>query len=165
MIVTAFGPFGRFSSNPSEVLGRVIFGDRLVVLPVSYRAVDRFLDTVGVDTVMLMLGVAGCAAEMRIEHVARYANGGTADIEGECRPREGDHFLQGRLWEGVDLRSDCWRESRDAGDYLCNYIYYESSRRFPNMKAGFVHIPPFSAVPIQLQACRLRRLLHKISIA
>jgi pyrrolidone-carboxylate peptidase len=166
MIVTAFGPFGRFRVNPSEVIGRMVFGKRLVVLPVSYRAVDEFLDSIPQGTEsMLMLGVASKAKEVRVERVARYSNSCLKDNELEARERSGEDSVIGKLLSPLTDRSDYWIESSDAGGYLCNYIYYEATTRFPKTKTGFIHVAPLTAAPMQLQACRLRRLVAKLRIA
>lgn len=165
MIVTAFGPFGNFSVNPSEVIGHKIFGDALAVLPVSYRAVDEFIDSVPPDTEsLLMLGVASTSRQMRLERIARFAIGNSKDINLESREREGSGCLRGALFDPIIEPSDCWQESENAGGYLCNYIYYEATRRLPTTRTGFVHVAPFSAVSMNLQVCRLRRLFAKLRI-
>jgi len=163
MIVTAFGPFGRFSVNPSEVIGRTLFGDDLVVLPVSYRAVDEFVGTVPQDT-LLMLGVAARARSIRLERIASSSIGNTLDTEAESRTRSGHDSVKGTLFDTIGL-SDCWQESDDAGGYRCNYLYYEATKRLPRAKTGFVHVAPFSNLPMRLQLSRLRRLIAKIKPA
>jgi len=166
MIVTAFGPFDNFSVNPSEIIGRMVFGEQLIVLPVSYRAVDDFIATVPPATEsMLMLGVASKARELRIERVARFANGRAEDNGLESRERSGEECLRGRLFDSLIESSHCWKESNDAGRYLCNYIYYEATSRLVKTKTGFIHVAPLYALSRQLQACRLRRLVAKLHIA
>ena len=145
--VTAFGPFGTVSRNPSEVLGRALFGENLTVLPVSYEAVDKFLDELPSDTEkLLMLGIAVGSKEIRIEREATDEVGPTYDNGGVRRCNEQTTRVAGRLLNGIAPGS-CWRESNDAGRFLCNYIYYQATVRFPNTATGFVHVPHFPPCP------------------
>ena len=161
--VTAFGPFGTVSRNPSEILGRALFGENITVLPVSYEAVDKFLDELPSDTEkLLMLGIAVGSKEIRIEREATDEVGPTYDNGGVRRCNEQTTRVAGRLLNGIAPGS-CWRESNDAGRFLCNYIYYQATVRFPNTATGFVHVPPFSAMPFPIQLVRLRRLVNLIS--
>ncbi|MDQ2985732.1 MAG: hypothetical protein M3R13_03285 [Armatimonadota bacterium] len=160
--MTAFGPFGKFKDNPSEVVARMVFGDRVAVLPVSFSAVDEFLDQLPGDaTHLLMLGVSVNARNLQIERTARDKIGSLPDIDGCVRERAGAWEIQGALFENAGP-TDCWIESFDAGDYLCNYIYYGATRKLSHIKAGFVHLPPFTVLSAALQAVRLRRLVGQI---
>ena len=162
MIVTAFGPFGAFKKNPSEVLGRMIFGSDIVVIPVTFQAVDEFVANLPeTNDKLLMLGVAGRAKQMRFERVGTDAVGELADASGQSRPRESTDRLIGTLFENT-APCDFWVESENAGDYLCNYLYYEVTKKRPSIRSGFVHVPPFTAVPLPLQAVRLRRLISTL---
>ena len=162
MTVTAFGPFGNFKINPSEVLGRALFGDKLMVLPVSFRAVDDFLAELPAGTKkLLMLGVAAKAKHLRLERTATDHIGSRCDIDDVSRNREKSTSAQGTLFNRLSA-ADCWIDSNDAGSYLCNYIYFEASTRYPGIATGFIHVPPFSAVPFPLQLIRLRRIVQQI---
>ena len=160
--VTAFGPFGSFKVNPSEVLGRALVGEKLVVLPVSFQAVDDFLAKLPAGTTkLLMLGVAAGSKHLRLERTATNLIGSSCDIHGVSRNRETSITEEGALFNGLSA-GDCWIDSDDAGGYLCNYIYYEASIRYPDIATGFIHVPPFAAVPFPLQLIRLRRIVQQI---
>jgi pyrrolidone-carboxylate peptidase len=162
MTVTAFGPFGTFKVNPSEVLGRALVGDKLVVLPVSFGAVDEFLATLPVQTTkLLMLGVAAGAKQLRLERMATDQIGSVSDIDGANRMREGSMSARGTLFNGLSA-GDFWMDSDDAGSYLCNYVYYEVNKLHPKIASGFIHVPSFTVVPFPLQLIRLRRIVQQI---
>jgi|SRR5688572_16933836 len=163
MLVTAFGPFADIKRNPSEVLARALFGDYAVILPVSFAAVDAFLDNLQPTDRLLMLGVGRGDKRIRIERSASDYIGKIADVTGCTKPREKSDTLQGTLLTKV-CACDCWEDSDDAGGYLCNYIYYEATRKYPNIATGFVHIPPFTAMSRPIQEIRLRRLVNLISL-
>lgn len=55
--------------------------------------------------------------------------------------------------------------SDDAGEFVCNYLYYRSLRACqtaPHVCVVFVHVPPFEAVPLELQLYTLVALVSKI---
>lgn len=162
LVVTAFGPFGKFKENPSEIVARMVFGDHFTVLPVSFSAVDQFLGKVPNSTThLLMLGVSERARTLQIERTARSTIGSLPDIDGCVRESEKSGEVHGTLLQ-CNSPSACWIESFHAGDYLCNYIYYEATVKLPHIKTGFVHVPPLTRVPAALQAVRLRRLVGHI---
>jgi pyroglutamyl-peptidase len=161
MLVTAFGPFADVKLNPSEVLARSLSGDEAIILPVSFSAVDDFLDSLPSTARLLMLGVGRGDSQIRIERCATNRIGNHPDIDGRTIPREQTETLNGSLLADIHACS-CWEESRDAGGYLCNYIYYEATRRHPHVSTGFVHVPPFSKIPFAIQAVRLQRLVNLI---
>ena len=161
--VTAFGPFGAVSRNPSEVLGKALFGDGVIVVPVSFAAVDEFLGEVPPGTTkLLMLGIAIGSTEIRLEREGSDEVGQNLDVDGVSRHREKTKSLRGKLLSEVDS-SACWAESTNAGNYLCNYIYFEATQKYPDVATEFVHLPPFTAIPYAVQLTRLRRLFNLIS--
>jgi pyroglutamyl-peptidase len=163
MLVTAFGPFANIKRNPSEVLARALFGNNAVILPVSFAAVDEFLDNLPIGTdELLMLGVGRGDRGIRIERTASNRIGPTPDINGVSKAREKSDSVSGTLLKSVPA-CDCWDESEDAGGYLCNYVYYEAIKKHRDISSGFIHVPPFSAVPFPLQSVRLRRIVNLIS--
>jgi pyrrolidone-carboxylate peptidase len=165
MVITAFRPFGRFDHNPSEILAKHVFGDRAVILPVCFSAVDDFVGKFPPgENQLLMLGVSSAAKDIRVEHVASGAIGDLPDIEGIVRARAEAARLNGTLLIDVP-RSDLWSTSHDAGNYLCNYLFFEALSKLPHVQSAFVHIPPFTNVPLQIQALRMRRLLAKANLA
>lgn len=168
LLVTAFGPFGPYKRNPSEALAREVFGTRAVILPVSYAAVDDFTSCrpSGFDRI-LMLGVGAKTDRLKLELVARNFVGGQADAYGVSYgpdlidPDQPD-VVEGKLFEGWNGRTNAWKSSRNAGKYLCNYLYFRVATRWPNIRSGFVHVPPFSSVPLKTQADQLARVLDRI---
>jgi pyrrolidone-carboxylate peptidase len=169
-MVTAFGPFGEFDPNPSEALLSVFCDYETRVLPVSYGRADDFAKesiALGVDR-LLMLGVLGGAKDTRlhVERVARNRVGDKEDVEG-VRGRAGfieekSDDLRGALFETWRRGTKAWKPSSNAGDYLCNYLYYRATHAFPHLKTGFVHVLPFSVVSKELQAEYLRRILFRL---
>jgi pyroglutamyl-peptidase len=167
MFVTGFGPFGSISKNPSANLAESC-GKPFCVIEVSFRAVDTFLQELDPASFkkLLLIGVAGGAESFRIETVARNEIGAAPDVAGEVwgpgpieprLPRQ----LAATLWSAPELLSECadWAPSVDAGTYLCNYIFFQALRRFPEKSVGFLHVPPFEKVATEEQRRRLERIL------
>jgi len=175
VLVTGFGSFGQFIPNPSTEVARIL-GDNSAqpphVIEVSFAAVDSFVDQLDPTTFdrWLMLGATAHSDRMRVERVARNRVGALPDVRGIVRgPAEIDagsgEALPGTLWDSVHPSdSDGWAWSDDAGDYLCNYLYWRALRRFPQKRIGFVHVPPAERMPITKQLEVARELLRRVRV-
>ena len=171
ILVTGFGPFPGAPHNPTQALverlvrlRRPAFSDiELVshIFPVTYKAVDAELPQALAKYqphALLMFGLAGRTAHLRIETRARNAvtmlwpdAAQTRVRRGSIGPgpdamRFGSHtlrLLRTALATGIDARP-----SRDAGRYLCNYLSWraiEAVQATDQLRlASFVHIPPLA---------------------
>jgi len=174
VLLTGFGPFPGAPFNPTASLVRLLARRAGATLPgvriaahvfsTSYAAVDRELPLLVArerPAVVLMFGLAGRTRHLRIETCARNARSRRLkDVSGflpfdEAIEPDGPSLLQ--------LRSPVTRflaaarnagllaaPSRDAGDYLCNYLCWRASRiaqrgRRPRIVA-FIHVPPVRPV-------------------
>ena len=169
LFVTGFGPFGDVTENPSAWLAERS-GAPFEVLAVTFEAIDAFFDAFDplAWDALLMMGVAHSADKMRLESIARNGCGSVADV---------DHVIQGPApidpFEVAALSGGLWRpehvhlderlvESVNAGDYLCNAMYFQALRRAPQVRSGFLHVPPPTAIPLEAQLDVLHRLIAAI---
>lgn len=157
VVVTGFGPFGKFRDNPSDLLVSRLVGVWSTVLPVTFEAADRFARTRFPNSVgaILMVGVGRRGRQLLLERRARNYVSGKQDVFGvKFGPgpisSKGAEYLEGSLFEGWE-ESEAWRLSDDAGDFLCNYLYYRVIERNPQIPAGFVHVRPISSVSLSTQ--------------
>ena len=182
VLITGFGRFPGAPSNPSGPLARAVarrqrpaFADVTRVLHIfetSYAAVDRDLPQLIAQhkpDLVLMFGLAARTPFVRIEMQARNARSILfPDVSGfrpQARAIVPGVAAQGGLAPFVRLRTAVRaarvpaRLSRDAGRYLCNYVYWralEASRS--GTLAQFIHIPPVPRVP--RRPGRKRRMTH-----
>lgn len=164
VLTTGYGPFLSVKENPSGWLVERC-GAPFVVLPVSFAAVDKFLaelDPASFDA-LVMVGVHGRARKMRLESVARNVVGKTPDVEGQVLvpgkiDPAGRDRIRTSLWSGVRLAD--FTLTDDAGDYLCNYIFYRASVALPGKQVGFVHVPPWDRMPQTKQLGCFQALLR-----
>lgn len=169
-LVTGFGPFGAITDNPSSTLAKQS-GHPFELLSVSFGAVDRFfaeLDPTAFD-VLLMLGVAAGRERVSIETVARNVIGATADVDGLVR---GPGLIDAGAAATIATR---WPDrlsnvgggdiqfSEDAGDYLCNYTYWQALVR-PDLqdRALFLHVASFEQVSEARQRIIVREVMDEI---
>jgi pyroglutamyl-peptidase len=173
VLIAGFGRFPGAPYNPSAPLARAVarrrrpaFADvrRIVhIFETSYAAVDRDLPkllTQHKPDIVLMFGLAGRTNFLRIETRARNARSvlfpdvsGYQPMEREIAP--GQAPLRGnapftRLFAASRASRTPTRLSRDAGRYLCNYVYWralEASRS--GTLAQFIHIPPVGRKPLR----------------
>jgi pyroglutamyl-peptidase len=163
-MLTGFGPFGDFKINPSGVLAAQ-WGGSYEVLPVTFAAADCFVAEFRGDRV-LMLGVAANRRVLSLEQVAHNRIGGTADVSGRRPDRVvaqgGPTSLPQTFWSPAQLArladGPDTELSEDAGDYLCNYLFYAMRWRRPEVAAAFLHVPPFEAVAEARQIEIIRQL-------
>jgi pyroglutamyl-peptidase len=169
VLITGFGPFPGAPFNPSATLAKALARRRrpalagieraTYVFATTYASVDRDLPKLFAQKpdVVLMFGVAGRRRQLCIETRAR--NGVSLlfpDASGQ-RPRHGVIKLRGpaalagnapfaRLVGAAGPRA---RLSRDAGRYLCNYVFWRVLEQVRGTRplVQFVHMPPVSAKP------------------
>ena len=171
VLTTGYGPFLSVTENPSGWLVERC-GAPYVVLPVSYAAVDKFLAELDPDSfdALVMVGVHGRARKMRLESVARNVVGKTPDVDqvvlgpGKIDPAGPDRIATS-LW-----RNNWWPEAsqsftltKDAGGYLCNYIFYRASAMFAGKQVGFVHVPQWTRMERERQEKGFRTLLERLA--
>ena len=183
VLLTGFGPFPGAPFNPTASLVRLLARRRGATLPgvrvvahvfsTSYAAVDRELPMLVAcerPAVILMFGLAGRTRHLRIETCARNARSRRLEDASGFLPAEGAiepdgpkllrlrapvaQFLAAALNAGLAAAP-----SRDAGDYLCNYLCWRASRivqrgRRPCIVA-FIHVPPVR--PVVLPPARSSR--------
>lgn len=170
ILLTGFGPFGSVLQNPSQRLVRYFGRHPLkgislttITLPVSYvqapctvEALLRQHLEVGYPfDYVLMLGVAAHSSYWCVERVAHNRVSDKLDVEetrfapGPIRSGAPDRLYATlpveRLVEALADRGLPVSLSEDAGDYLCNYLYFSTLyflSGLPNPpKAGFLHVP------------------------
>ena len=160
LLVTGYGPFSGFDTNPSQAIAERVaegLGAELGVLEVSFQAVDRFLEDPvwGRVDAALLLGVAGGRHRPRIERLAYNEIGPHPDVAGENREgpiAPGAPMVLGQTLVrlGRSVRPLGW--SLDPGRYLCNYLMYGALHRHPGVASAFLHVVPEARMPLGAQA-------------
>jgi pyroglutamyl-peptidase len=167
VLITGFGPFPGAPFNPSAALAKALARRRRPALAgierathvfaTTYASVDRDLPKLFAQKpdIVLMFGVAGRRRRLCIETRARNAVSLLFPDASGYRPRHGVIKLRGpaaltgnapfaRLVGAAGTRL-----SRDAGRYLCNYVYWRALEQLRGTRplVQFVHIPPVSNKP------------------
>ncbi len=172
VLITGFGPFPGAPFNPSAQLAKALARRRrpaLASLDISthvfatrYAAVDHDLKELLAQKpdVVLLFGVAGRRRHVCVETRARNAAslifpdaGGTKPAQQTIEPgapaaiRGPAPFM--RLLQALRQGRVPARLSRDAGSYLCNYVYWHALRgsRGGRPLVQFVHIPASRKIP------------------
>jgi pyroglutamyl-peptidase len=169
VLITGFGPFPGAPFNPSAALAKALARrrrpalagvERVVhVFATTYAAVDRDLPKLFAQNpkpdIVLMFGVAGRRHRLCIEIRARNAvsllfpdAGGHRPVRGVIR-LGGPATLTGKVPFARLAGAAGARLSRDAGNYLCNYVYWRALERVRGARplVQFVHIPPVGTKP------------------
>jgi pyroglutamyl-peptidase len=178
VLLTGFGPFPGAPFNPSALLVKALRRRRRPALadieiithvfPTSYAAVDRDLPKLLArePDVVLLFGLAGRRRHLCIETRAQNAMTLVYPDADRRKPRQrvitpgAPPSLHGnapvmRLLNAARGRFPS-RLSRDAGRYLCNYIFWQALQGTIGARplVQFVHIPP---VAIGRQRGKYRR--------
>lgn len=176
VLVTGFGPFPGAPFNPSGPLVRKLAGRRRPafadirllahVFPTSYRAVDHDLPRLIVEhhpDAILMFGLATRSRHVRIETQARNTLSSFPDASGRTAKASAiaahaRSSLQVRAPRSVLLHAARRgripaRLSRDAGRYLCNYLYWRGLEAATQSGGPrlvvFIHIPNVRRTPVR----------------
>jgi pyroglutamyl-peptidase len=186
VLITGFGPFPGAPFNPSATLAKALARrrrpafaalDRTVHLfETAYGSVDRELPKLLAQKpdIVLMFGVAGRRRQLCVETRARNAlsvlfpdaNGyhpqQSAINRGRPPALKGNAPFE-RLLGAARTRTRASQLSRDAGRYLCNYLYWRALEplRQDGPLVQFIHIPPVSNKTRR----RSRRKRHTLSLA
>jgi len=172
VILAGFGPFPGAPVNPSGLLAKALVRSRrpalaglhrtASVFDTSYAAVDRDLPKLFAEKpgIILVFGLAGRRRQVCIEARARNAVSVLFPDASGHRPSQSviklgalealiGHAPFVQLVTAVRARKVPARMSRDAGRYLCNYIYWRALERAPKSRplVQFVHIPTVSLKP------------------
>ena len=162
ILITAFGPFDNFLSNPSsEVLKQLQLSlkslnninIKFVELEVSFNKIDIFIKkTHNNFDLIIHLGVASNINKMRLEIIARNIKHGL-DVEKVDFKQQKIHEKKYDIittfpFEILAKTKEKYNEkvlySEDAGTYLCNYVYYKSlSKLSLKSKILFIHIADY----------------------
>ncbi len=171
VLITGFGRFPGAPFNPSGPLARALAKRRrpafdglrraVHIFETSYAAVDRDLPKLIAQhkpDIVLLFGLATRTPFVRVETRARNTMSilfpdvsGHRPTERAIAPGKPDAYGQApfaRLLGAVRASKTRVRLSRDAGRYLCNYVYWralEASRS--GTLAQFIHIPPVARGP------------------
>ncbi len=183
ILITGFGRFPGAPFKPSGPLARAVARRRrpafaqarriLHIFQTSYAAVDHDLPKLikqHKPDIVLMFGLAGRTAHLRIETRARNARSILfPDVTGfrpderaivGGAPAQSGHAPFARLVAAARATRMRSAPSRDAGRYLCNYVYWRAleASRSGTPLAQFIHIP---WVPIVRRAAgRKPRMTH-----
>jgi pyroglutamyl-peptidase len=170
LLLTGFGPFPGAPDNPTGPLIKALaprlrkdgFRVSAHVFETTYKAVDRdlprLLKRIKPDA-LLMFGLAGKARALRVEtkarnRIARFPDASFAIPKSRVISTESAKSLPIRAPRTALLRAAKSgglpaRLSVNAGDYLCNYLYWhaldaaakENSPGAGPGKAAFIHVP------------------------
>ncbi|XP_062926503.1 pyroglutamyl-peptidase 1 [Mobula hypostoma] len=165
VLVTGFGPFRRYLSNPSWVavqeLRALGLGENIrmhiALLPVHYqrsrelvvRMWEMFRPQLAVH-----IGVATAAKTVILEQCAKnhgYKEGDICGLtpEGNCCIEGGPEKIESlvnmrAIYKKFRSTDIAVLHSRDAGRFLCDFVYYLSLHH-GNRRACFIHIPALSS--------------------
>jgi pyroglutamyl-peptidase len=179
ILVTGFGPFPGAPINPTGPLVKSLAhpatwrGVRIVphIFATSYAAVDRELPALlrrHKPDALLMFGLAAKTPHLRIETLARNTLSALPDAAGIVaaarsiapgRERARPLPTPSRALSAAARRARVKAAvSKDAGDYLCNYLCWRTSQalRKPGSPriAAFIHVPEGQAPGDLLRAGR-----------
>ncbi len=169
ILLTGFGPFPGAPDNPTGPLVKKLarkfrkgpFRVSAHVFRTTYAAVDRdlprLLKRLKPD-LLLMFGLATKSRGLRIEtkarnRITRFPDASFVVPKSRVIDTDAPNSLPIRAPKVALLRAAKSgglpaRLSLNAGDYLCNYLYWHAltatGRRGGPAKAAFIHVPPLS---------------------
>ena len=154
--ITAFEPFGGFSTNSSYIALTKLndFDIDKILLPVSYPDAYCVLkETIKECDFIILLGMAAKREKVSIEDRAKnLLDFRIPDNNRQIITKRKIAFEeQDTLYTKVDIdkmlkflnrNEDLVYKSNDAGEYICNYLYFKVLQEF-NVPSIFIHIPNY----------------------
>lgn len=188
VLITAFGSFPGVELNPSSLLLEELLrksdsfsfsleGD---FIETSFNFCSNWLEQTKLDEYdwIIHLGVATTSSLFRLEKYARnQCSPFSPDVNGNCWENEcifpNEHSCI-RTEVDVDGLFHSLKQkklpvvvSEDAGDYLCNFLYYNSTlkkiKKKWKAKVLFIHIPDENIIPIGSQLDTFCSILETVS--
>lgn len=165
IIVTGFDPFGGEAINPAletiKSLPKTIAGTEIIIVevPTVFDKAARVLEEKMAEhepDAVLCIGQAGGRADLTPERVAINQddaripdNEGQQPIDRTIRPDGPAAYFSTlpikAMVEAIRSVGIPASVSNTAGTFVCNHLMYQAlyltEKRFPNTKAGFLHIP------------------------
>lgn len=166
ILVTGFGPFHTYDTNPSQIVVEAINGTvrenySIVswVLPIDFEkapAIIKELIDIHQPKLVIMLGLAPNATSIRLETLAinlQYDPYIPKPIQSIKLIHKGGPFLipsnldSIKSYQMIKDKQIPVDISFSAGWYLCNTVFYETtyyiSQKMQDIRSGFIHIPQF----------------------
>jgi pyroglutamyl-peptidase len=165
ILLTGFEPFGGDDHNPSAVIAMALASDSVAVriLPVDGERIRHTLEQAVQDTqpsTIVMLGLARGRTRVSFEQVAiNWLEYRLADNAGQRKT--GEKILSDApdaLFSSLPLKQmqDQLRQlgmpfevSLSAGTYLCNQAFFLARSLYPELPAGFIHLPSDERLALQ----------------
>ncbi len=162
---TGFEPWGEIAYNPSWDVARsaaAFSGSSAELLPVSFDVVDMnfegFVVHFGVAIKREYVELERYAHNIKIEdqqQTRRLSESGNVAYETSLNLAAHLNALN------ADIPEWSFRESRDAGTFVCNALYYSSLSQ--NSNRLFVHIPMMKPADAKALGRQLARHFDKVS--
>jgi pyroglutamyl-peptidase len=170
ILLTGFEPWGSETSNPSAHVALALGGH---VLPVDWTRATRRLKTLlrlerPKAVVLLGLGTGRRRIELEavalnVDHCedAPWTRWRRPIGKGKGLARASRLPLD-RLLKVLRAEKIPAGISHHAGTFLCNHVFYVAleATRVP---CGFIHLPPESAVPLDVQIAAVRKVVEVLS--
>jgi pyroglutamyl-peptidase len=157
VLLTGFEPFGGDDHNPSAVIAQALESQQVAVriLPVDGEKIQAALEQAISQTqpeALIMLGLARGRTRLSLERVAiNWLEYRLADNAG--RRKHGEKILPDApdgLFSSLPLEvmqqqlrqtQIPFEVSLSAGTYLCNQVFFLARALYPDLPAGFIHLP------------------------
>jgi len=168
VLLTGFEPWGTIRVNPSGDVARALGGH---VLPVDYDGAGRMLRRLIAKErpdAIVMLGLAERRRSIELEAVAVNIDHCEERRQRRWRKaiRKGPLALAStlpldRLFRRLKASRIPVRISHHAGTFICNHVFYVGLAA-TDVPCGFVHLPPFKAVPRARQVRAVELILKEL---
>lgn len=184
ILVTGFTPFATHGSNPSAMVVERLAAEGIPGVAVEPRLIDVLWASAGDRVIgayetlrpaaVICFGLAGERDRITIERFAvNVDDTATADNAGEKRAgtpirADGPAAYESTLpiaamARAVEMEGVPIGFSNHAGAFLCNHVFYAIRHRIARagerVPAGFVHLPPYTAIAADDQWRAARRIV------
>jgi len=186
ILLTGFEPFGGDTVNPSWLVAQALHGEVIggahveaLCLPCVFGQVLTVLQAALQQhrpRLVLALGLAAVRLEMSVERVALNVDDARIADNAGAQPIDEPVFAGGpaayfstlpikAIVAALQQAGLPAAVSQTAGTFVCNHVFYglmhqlHQLRRHRTVRAGFMHVPPLSALDLATQVSAVRLAL------
>jgi pyroglutamyl-peptidase len=187
ILISGFHRFGEHHHNPTAILIEALQEKKIaippnvsitgIILPVtfknSFNQLQKKIEEIDPEFI-IALGLAATRESIDIERIAINCMDASIPDNDQFLPKDESIDLNGQeaffstlpireiemALKQIEIKTTI---SNSAGTFVCNYLFYQLMKHYPQKKCGFIHVPDFSKISQELQMRALEEILVSLA--
>ena len=124
--------------------------------------------------IIIAFGIASARDSIDIERIAINCMDASIPDNDQFQPKDQSIDLNGQeaffstlplreIEEALKRHQIKTTVSNSAGTFVCNYLFYQLMKHYPHKICGFIHVPEFSKISMEIQMKALEAILGSLA--